>query len=173
LARQANARLPKNYPVYPFSKGREKVDSGPFKGIYAVRYYDQTAFADLTANQATLTEDTQDGYVDCLKVVQTGSPGQAQLVTSGLEIGRLYQVQWRYYTAGEAVAAEIAVYDGDVTGFGASEPAKLAGTGTLAAKSSWSTVNLLNFQANLSSATIGMEALTNPAWFRSLEVIQL
>lgn len=169
---EANERLPKNYPVYPFSKGKQKKDSGPESGIYSVRQYAGTLYADLTANQATLSQETQDGHTKALKITPSAAPGQAQL-TVATTVGGVYRLTYRYYTNSVASAGRIVVYDGDQTGFGASEPGQLAASAAFSAVTEW-TEATVEFTAESETATIGLEA-TNPqvAWIRSISMFRV
>ena len=173
LVRAADhTRVIQKHKVYPFSKGKGKHDSGPESGIYAVRSYAGILSADLVANQATLTQETLDGFVNALKVTETGVPGQAQIIVV-TKIGRKYRLDYEYQTNGLAAAAEIIVYDGDVRGFGASEPGQIVTTEDLATLSDWSARESLTFTAAGAITTIGMEGKTNPGYYRYLQVTPL
>ena len=172
LVDEVAARLPKNYPVYPFSRGQQKLDSGPESGIYAVREYAGTLYDDLIGNQATLSQETIDGVSNSLRITPTAAPGQAQ-ITVDTVAGGVYRLEYWYYTASVASAGRVVVYDGDQRGFGAVEPSQLAASSAFRSVSEW-TEGSVEFTAESGTSTVGMEG-TNPlpAWVRTMTIFRV
>lgn len=170
--REANKRLPRDPIVYPFAKGKQRKDSGPESGIYALRQYAGTLYDDLIANQATLSQETIDGVTNSLKITPSAAPGQAQ-ITLPTTKGSVHRLTYRYYTNSVSAAGRIVVYDGDQRGFGASEPSQIAASSAFRSVSEW-TEATLDFTAESSTVTIGMEA-TDPevCWIRSIEIFRV
>ena len=172
LVNEFNKRLPRQYPVYPFSKGKGRKDSGPESGIYALRQYAGTLYEDLTANQATLSQETIDGFTKALKITPSAAPGQAQF-TVDTRKNALYRLTYQYYTNSTSSAGRIVAYDGDQTGFGASEPTQLAASSAFKSVSEW-TDGEMEFTATSGTSTIGMES-TNPevSWIRTISIARV
>ncbi len=164
---EANKRLPKNYPVYLWSKGKQRKDSGPESGIYALREYAGTLYDDLTAYQSTLSQQTIDGFTKALKITPSAADGQAQLIVDTVK-GTRYRLEFQYYSNSVDEAGRIVIYNGDTRG---TDPAQsIIPSPWFDAVSVWTKAEA-TFVAESEISTIGMEAnYPNVAWIRSMAI---
>lgn len=153
LARNYIAQMPDEV-VYPFARGRNFIDSRPGNAFYSLVSFVGSEFADLTANNATLTKEPFDGILHSLKIVDAGSNAGAH-VEFVTERGEKYEIEFQYHNNGDASNHSARVYDGAQAGFDASEPSVVATTGALAAVTDW-TKGTLQFTALSAVTTLAL-----------------
>jgi len=153
IARNYIAQMPDEV-VYPFARGRNFIDSRPGNAFYSLVSFVGSEFADLIANNATLTKEPFDGILHSLKIVDAGANAGAH-VAFETERGEKYQIDFRYHNNNDGSNHSLRVYDGDQTGFGASEPTSIGTTGALGAVTDWDS-GTLTFTALSATTTLAI-----------------
>lgn len=153
LARNYIAQMPEE-KVYPFANGKGFEDYPLGQAFYSLVSFVGSEYADLTANNATLTKEAFDGVLHALKIVDAGDNAGAHVAFATVR-GEKYRISFRHHNNNDGSNHSLRVYDGDVTGFGASEPTAIATTGALGAVTDWD-AGTLEFTARSGTTTLAM-----------------